>query len=139
MFVVHRLFAIQIFPRTTIRKKFDSPTLETPTDPLTIRFRPPILCYVKRPQLSHVKKLDMWRRVYNFTANDFRKCLNHIHFSSKYLNMSTTWSKRFFSCAPLGARMCSNSERISGLFISLIENYYNLIGESFILRFWLFW
>ena len=31
---------------------------DPPTGPLTIRFRPPNLCYVKRPQLSHIKKLD---------------------------------------------------------------------------------
>ena len=42
------------------KKILTVPLWGPPTGPLTIRFRPPNLCYVKRPQLSHIKKLDPW-------------------------------------------------------------------------------
>ena len=57
MFVVHRLFAIQVFPRTTL-KKFDRPTSGTPHWPADYKISTPELMLCKMTSAITYKKLN---------------------------------------------------------------------------------
>ena len=57
MFVVHRLFAIQVFPRATLKKNFDRPTLGTPHWPPDYKISTPELMLCKKTSAITYKKI----------------------------------------------------------------------------------
>ena len=59
MFVVHRLFAIQVFLRTTLKKNFDRPTLGTPHWPPDYKISTPELMLCKKTSAITYEKIGL--------------------------------------------------------------------------------